>query len=82
MLWWSASSPRAPVGGSTEAQWGKRRNVCVRNCARLCMRVFIVLRRMQGDLRFLKMSKVILVCALLCVGTDERERKWRQQRQL
>lgn len=27
MLWWSASSPHAPVGGSTEAQWGKERRI-------------------------------------------------------
>lgn len=43
------------------------------------MRAVIVLKDMKGDLRFLEMSKVILVCALLCVtavtGVDERDRK-------
>lgn len=48
MLWWSASSPLAPVGGSMEAQLGKKRSICVFNCARLGVRVFIVSGTCRG----------------------------------
>lgn len=82
MLWWSASFPSAPAGGSMEAQWGKKRTICVCNCGHLCMRVSIV----SGTQDFKSFHRSCRYSATLCVtgaaGMDERERKQRHQGQL
>lgn len=68
MLWWSASSPSAPVGGSTEARWGKKRSICVYKCA-------LFQGAGMGDLRFLKDVKGHFgECALLCEWRRSQER--------
>lgn len=68
MLWWSASSPSAPVGGSTEARWGKKRSVCVCKCA-------LFQGAGMGDLRFLKNVKGHFgECALVCEWRRSQER--------
>ena len=50
-LWWSASSPSAPVGGSTEARWGKKRK------KHSCIQVCIVPGRMYGRPEISKKKK-------------------------
>lgn len=78
MLWWSASSPSAPVAGSMVAQLGKKISVCVSKCLR--MKVFIVSRAHVGRLEISKdvkghFGECPSVCVTEVAGMDERERK-------